>query len=157
MERVNISNVNFLLVASGEINQEAYNFLHEKIKTFNDSKSEFHKLTRDKGTNTIDVLVLDKQSKILGGIVTETYWGWLEIDHLWLAEEIRGLGIGRKLVNIVEKKAIKRGCKHAMLRTFSFQAKPFYENLGYTVVGQIENYPPGHSFYWLCKELDRNE
>jgi ribosomal protein S18 acetylase RimI-like enzyme len=37
------------------------------------------------------------------------------------------------------------------LDTFSFQARGFYEKLGYTVFGEIENHPPGHSRFFLRK------
>ena len=40
-----------------------------------------------------------------------------------------------------------------MLKTFSFQARGFYEKNGYRVTGVIEEYPPGESFFWMVKEL----
>jgi hypothetical protein len=39
------------------------------------------------------------------------------------------------------------------LDTFSFQARPFYEKLGYEVFGQLEDYPRGHSRYFLQKRF----
>ncbi len=40
---------------------------------------------------------------------------------------------------------------HAHLDTFSFQARGFYEALGYEVFGRLEEYPPGHERYFLRK------
>ena len=48
-----------------------------------------------------------------------------------------------------------RGCTRVFLQTYSFQAKDFYQKLGYQVVGQLDDYPPGQSFYWMRKELGR--
>ena len=37
--------------------------------------------------------------------------------------------------------------------TFSFQARPFYEKLGYRVFGTLENHPSGHQHYLMTKKL----
>jgi hypothetical protein len=52
-----------------------------------------------------------------------------------------------------ERHAITRGCKGAYLSTFSFQARPLYEGLGYRVFGEQTDYPKGHSLYHLAKRL----
>lgn len=39
------------------------------------------------------------------------------------------------------------------LETLSFQALPFYEKLGYQVVGRIANFPPGGARYALTRML----
>jgi hypothetical protein len=41
----------------------------------------------------------------------------------------------------------------AFLDTFSFQARPFYEKLGYHVFGMLENHPAGHQHYFMTKQL----
>ena len=46
-----------------------------------------------------------------------------------------------------------RGCRYAHLDTFSYQARPFYDRLGYRLFGELENYPPGHSRFFLRKQL----
>ncbi len=35
----------------------------------------------------------------------------------------------------------------------SFQALPFYQKLGYTVFGQLDDLPIGHQMYFLQKAL----
>ena len=44
----------------------------------------------------------------------------------------------------MEAEAIRRGCRGAYLDTFSYQARPFYERLGYEVFGTLDDYPAGH-------------
>ena len=39
------------------------------------------------------------------------------------------------------------------LETYSFQARPFYERLGFEVCGTIEGYPPGRVKFDLRKNL----
>ena len=43
-----------------------------------------------------------------------------------------------------EAYARTRGATGATLETYSFQARPFYERLGYEVVGMLEGHPLGH-------------
>ena len=52
-----------------------------------------------------------------------------------------------------EREAIRRGCRTIWLDTFTFQARGFYERLGYSVFGTLEDYPPGHSRFFLKKSL----
>ena len=40
-----------------------------------------------------------------------------------------------------------------MLDKFSFQARGFYEKLGYAVFGALEDYPIGHSRMFLRKTI----
>ena len=54
---------------------------------------------------------------------------------------------------MAEREAEERGCSRAKLRTFGFQARGFYQKEGYRVVGELEDYPPGRSFYWMRKDF----
>ena len=88
---------------------------------------------------------------LLGGVLGFTHWNWLFISHVWVAETARGSGLGRRLIHAAEQEAALRGCAHAHCDTFEFQAVPFYEKLGYEVFGHLEDYPPGHTRYFLQK------
>ena len=52
-----------------------------------------------------------------------------------------------------EEVAREHGCVGIWLDTFTFQAPGFYQKLGYTVFGEISNYPPGSSRFFLHKHL----
>jgi ribosomal protein S18 acetylase RimI-like enzyme len=80
-------------------------------------------------------------------------WQWLMIDGLWVAAERRGQGLGRRLVLAAEAAAIARGCRGAWLGTFDFQARGFYEQLGYAVFGELPGFPPGHTHIELRKQF----
>jgi hypothetical protein len=54
-----------------------------------------------------------------------------------------------------EAYARSRGAVGATLETYSFQARPFYERLGYEVIGSLDGYPPGHVKFFLRKHLRR--
>jgi GNAT superfamily N-acetyltransferase len=90
---------------------------------------------------------------IIGGLWGETMFSYLHVDLLFVPETLRYSGIGRQLMTQAEEEATRRGCHGAWLDTFSFQARRFYERLGYAVFGTIEDYPPGHSRFFMKKTL----
>jgi GNAT superfamily N-acetyltransferase len=98
------------------------------------------------------VLVRDRGA-VQGGLWGATGWGWLYIQLLWLPEELRGGGLGRKILRRAEDEARARGCRAVWLDSFGFQAPGFYERHGYTVFGMLADYPPGHRRYFLRKDL----
>lgn len=99
-------------------------------------------------------VIQETDNEILGGVMAEVYWEWLNIDLLWVKEELRGKGYGRQLMQVVEAKARELGAKNAYLDTFSFQAPGFYEKLGYKVFGELPTFPPGHERFYMKKELE---
>ena len=56
-------------------------------------------------------------------------------------------GIGSQLVRRFEEAAAARGCRVFYLDTFSFQARPFYERLGYEARLEIRGFGPGIAKY----------
>ncbi len=98
------------------------------------------------------VTIRDK-GKIVGGLVGETYWGWMYVNALWVAAEHRGKGYGRSLLRTAEAEARKRGVRNVFLDSFSFQAPKFYAKLGYREYGRLKEFPKGHSRHSLTKVL----
>jgi N-acylglucosamine-6-phosphate 2-epimerase len=101
----------------------------------------------------IEIFLLDDRQKVKAGLVGLTRWNWLLIEVLWVEESIRQQGFGSRLMSLAEREARQRGCTEALLDTFSFQAKEFYEKLGYEMFAQVDDYPSGYSFFQLKKEL----
>ena len=89
----------------------------------------------------------------LGGLLGSIWGGWLHVTHLWVAAPVPRRGNGTRLLAAAEVYAVERGCTDAFLDTFSFQARPFYEKLGYHVFGTLENHPAGHQHYFMTKKL----
>jgi GNAT superfamily N-acetyltransferase len=89
----------------------------------------------------------------LGGLMGHLWGGWLYVRFLWVASPARGCGNGARLLDAAEEYAVERGCFAATLETASFQARPFYEKLGYEVFAMLEDYPPGHAKFFLRKRL----
>jgi len=141
------------ITVSGEADPEMAEFVHQRIKAFNDAHSEAHRLARAEGLHPLLVIARGEGDHVAGGLVASTYWDWLDVDHLWVAEEMRGRALGRRLLRTAEREARARGCFRAKLTTYSFQARKFYEKEGYRVVGVLEDYPPGGAYYWMRKDF----
>jgi GNAT superfamily N-acetyltransferase len=101
----------------------------------------------------VSIFLKDVHDAVLGGVLGHIWGKWLRVAILWLAEPVRGQGYGRQLLLAAETYARERGCRHVQLSTFSFQAWPFYEKLGYEVFATLEDCPPGHQEYFLRKPL----
>ncbi len=109
------------------------------------------------GQQDMCVAAYDERGVLIGGVIGEAESGWLYIDTIWVASELRQNGIGRRLMQAVEQTALQQGIRYARLITASFQALPFYLKLGYTITGQNVNRPHGHSTYFLMKTLHRED
>ena len=89
---------------------------------------------------------------VKGGLIAQTWWGTLEIQYLWVDEEFRGQGYGKHMMEKVEEEARKRNCHMAYVDTFDFQAKAFYEKLGFTEYGSLSGYAHKFCRHYLSKE-----
>ena len=97
----------------------------------------------------------DADRTIVGGLVANLQpgWKWMTVHRLWIDEAYRGAGIGRHLIQAAEEEARKSGCLHVAVDTMEFQARGFYEKLGYSVYAVQEDYPAGHRKFLLRKTL----
>ena len=116
---------------------------------------EQHSAPRAPGLNARPVVIAlrDNSGHLVGGLLGSTAWDWLLIDLLWLDDACRGQGLGAGLLAQAEYQARDLGCTHARAETFDFQALPFYQQHGYEVYAQLEDFPKGHTEYQLRKKL----
>jgi GNAT superfamily N-acetyltransferase len=99
------------------------------------------------------VLIDDGLGAVTGGLWGVTSYGWLCIELLFVPAPARGRGLGSELVAQAETEALARGCRRAWVDTFEFQARGFYERLGYRLFGELPDYPAGSSRFFLQKTL----
>ncbi len=94
-----------------------------------------------------------EDGRLVAGLLGQTNHKWLYIGWLWVPEELRNQGIGAELMLCAEAEALNRGCHHAHLTTLDFQARQFYEHLGYTVFGVLDDYPQPYKRLFMQKRL----
>ncbi len=99
------------------------------------------------------VLVRDEAGVVVGGLTGRITAAWLFVELFWLPEELRGTGLGTRVMMAAEAEAVRRGCIGVHLDTYDYQAPGFYRKLGYEVFGSIEDHPPGHTRFWMQKRF----
>jgi GNAT superfamily N-acetyltransferase len=110
-------------------------------------------LIGDPEETQLGVFARDGSGRVVGGLLGHVKWKWLYVAKLWLPDELRGRGVGTRVMREVEQYARRRACHGIYLDTFEYQALPFYEKLGYEQFGVLEGYPPGYRQYHLRKQL----
>lgn len=101
----------------------------------------------------LSLLLRDARGRLQAGLLGHTWAGCLTVTELWVHSRQRGRGLGTQLMAKAEAIARKRGCVLSFLSTHTFQARPFYERLGYRVVAQLKDYPLGHGQVFMRKRL----
>ncbi len=101
----------------------------------------------------VRIFLKDPGGILKGGLLGAILWDWLYVETLWVSDEFRGKGYGSELLKRAEEHAKSKGCRHVHLDTFGFQAKTFYEKLGYVDFGVLANYPSGQQRYFMTKSL----
>ncbi len=103
----------------------------------------------------IAVVLRSPNGPVEGGLVGYTGRGWLHVELFVLPAAVRGQRIGTKILTMAHEEAKARGVIGTKLATSSFQARPFYEKLGYHVYGEIPDYQPGgHARYLMAQRFD---
>ena len=102
----------------------------------------------------IAVYARDDSGKMRGGLIGRRVGEWLEIKYLWVCSETRTSGVGTQLMQMAEEEAKRQGCRHSLVDTLSFQARPFYEKQGYQLKMTLDDFPyQGMQRYYLSKAL----
>lgn len=99
------------------------------------------------------IVVRDDAGKTIGGLWGHTGYQWLFTELLVVPESLRGQGLGTRLLKMAEAEAVRRGCLGSWLDTYEFQARGFYERLGYECFAELPHYPTGHSRFFMKRIL----
>ena len=100
------------------------------------------------------IFVRDEAGRIVAGLAGNTWGGCLEIRQFWVEESRRRRGLGSRLLEAGEHEARRRGCRQAVLSTFTFQAPAYYAKHGFEVVAAVDDHPRGYRNLLMRKRLD---
>jgi GNAT superfamily N-acetyltransferase len=141
-------------VLSDQLDATFYQALQQRLRAYNRRTAL---AMEPPEARPLNIRVEDEAGELVGGLAAVTYWGWLVIRLLILDEAQRGKGLGQRLLHLAHQEAQARGCTQVQTLTYDFQALPFYLKQGYRIVGQLDDYPPGHTYYWLRKEFGEED
>ena len=101
----------------------------------------------------INKKLTDPNGNLIAGIVAGVDGGDCgEIDGIWVEEAYRRQGFGSRLLREAEDEARKNGAYILMTYACDWNVG-FFTKHGYTVRGELEDYPKGHRAYELQKLL----
>lgn len=137
-----------------DTSQAGENFLSKGLTEFNAKRSEYfarNKFGRRK--RRMGFYAYDGKKRIGGasGLIDEK--NWVYIDCLFVDEEYRGDDVGTMLMKKVEEFALKNKCTGIITDTWSWQAKGFYEKMGFKQFGELKDHPIGAVTYFFEKRL----
>lgn len=110
-------------------------------------------ITRNDRPRAVACFLRDEDGNIVGGAHGDLWGSSVHIAAMWVDESYRGNGHGSALLKAVEEYAAEHGHTLAYLETTSFQARPFYEGLGYRVFGELAGVSEGCTLFFLRKDL----
>src|SRR5690606_38292181 len=105
----------------------------------------------------------DMEGDVVAGICAVTLREALLIDMLWVGEPLRGKGIGRRFLQMIEEEAAKRGAVRARVRVLT-SSVAFFVGAGYRIAGTVQTLPfkanttgspvtSATSVHWLEKDF----
>ena len=103
------------------------------------------------------ITIRDAENAVIGGLWGSSGYNWLFIQLLVVPSALRGTGVGTEIMKLAEGEAANRGCRGVWLDTFEFQARGFYERLGFECFGELPDYPKGFSRFFMRKFLQTAE
>jgi GNAT superfamily N-acetyltransferase len=135
------------IAISGDASDHDVAELREAIHSYNEERTGY----RD--GLALSCFVRDDDGRLVAGIDGFTWGGYARVDYLWVHEELRRTGIGRRLLAAAEDEARRRGCVTMVIDTHDFQAPWLYTRLGYSLVGTTHDTPRGYRQYVFQKRL----
>src|SRR5262245_6461259 len=73
--------------------------IREALLAYNRSKAG------DQHYEALTIVLRDRRGHLVGGLLGATFWRWLTVDFLWIADDLRGQGYGRQVLLAAEGEA----------------------------------------------------
>lgn len=130
-----------------ELNEQQVEQIEEKLTAFDD------RFIPQKLEGSIQIGIEENGQIVAGLDACITTFKILYVSTMFVEEAYRRRGLGKRLMEELEKRAMAMGVNTIRLDTFSWQGKEFYEALGYQVAGSYENTLDGYAEYFFVKRL----
>lgn len=104
-------------------------------------------------SGSVSIGVIHDGDLIAGADGCMTAFKIFYVSTVYVSESHRSKGIGRALMESLEKRVAALGANMLRLDTFDWQGAEFYKKIGYEQVGYYENKEDGFSEYFFLKRL----
>lgn len=101
----------------------------------------------------LTIFIREEAGDIVAGLHGWTWGRTGFVQTLWVREDLRGRGLGARLLTAAEVEAARRGCREVHLDTHSYQAPSFYHHFGYEVIGELPGWPERTTRIFFRKTL----
>ena len=88
---------------------------------------------------------------LIGGAVGSVAYNWYTLELLHVQEKYRGMGIASQLIEKICSYDKEKRLTGVKTETWNFQARTFYEKMGFSVYSELKDCPPGTELYFLKK------
>ena len=113
-----------------------------------------HLEVAEHGYIKINRKLVNKDGKVVAAImagVDEINIGW--VWKIWVDEEYRHQGLGTLLLKHFEKKAKQNGATVISSEEIFEWNVGFFLKVGYKIAGELPDFPKGHTYYLIDKEI----
>ncbi len=136
------------------MNIEIVNLTNSQIEQLNESLEDYdekHITYKIDGSISIGIF---KDGKMIAGLdACMTAFKILYVSTVFVEEQYRRCGYGKKLMAEMERRAKILGANTIRLDTFDWQGKEFYQALHYELVGQYKNDEDHYAEFFFMKRI----
>lgn len=131
-----------------EPNDEAVaRFVHTGLRAFNRSCANWPERQH------FNVVLRDGDGQAHGGILASLNFDVLLLEDVFVEAKYRRGGSGARMMALAEEEGLRRGARLAVVSTYTWQARPFYEKCGYSVYAELPYNNGMYTLFSLKKSL----
>jgi GNAT superfamily N-acetyltransferase len=137
----------YVITQHDDCDADAAEVIDRGLGDYNDAAAPLHEV------RPLSCVARDPSGAVVGGAIGRRWGPCCELQQLWLSDDVRGTGLGRRVLLAFEQQAVTQGCQVIVLETYSFQAPEFYRRLGYRIEHELAVFPHGIRKFYLSKVL----
>lgn len=126
---------------------DAAAIVDEGLMRFNAEQAPMHEV------HALRCFEADAQGRVIAGAVGRLWRDCAELLQLWVHDQHRGQGVGRRVLQAFERDAAAHGARQVFLETFSFQALGFYARCDYATDWVNSRFPHGICKHHMSREI----
>ena len=128
-------------------NENVGDIILKGLKSYNESKIGLY------SRKPFLLFIRSQTGNVIAGLSGDILGNLCGIHLMWVDHLHRKKGLGTKIIGKLEQYALSKGSDLIQLDTTEFQAKDFYEKLGYVTVAILDKGFMGHKQYIMRKVL----